>query len=75
MAAFDLIWPDDDLRREPLVLEVSPYFQPNPPKPARYRDWTYKKYKQTPYAKEGYFSAQYGVFRSIARHILDQELF
>lgn len=75
VAAFDLMWPDDDVRREPFVLEVTPYFQPNPPKPARYRHWTYKKYKETPHAKEGYFSAQYGVFRSIARQILDQEMF
>jgi glutathione synthase/RimK-type ligase-like ATP-grasp enzyme len=75
MAAFDLIWEDDDVKREPLVLEVSPYFQPNPPKPARYRDWTYKRYKQMPYAEEGYFSGQYGVFRSISRQILEQEMF
>jgi hypothetical protein len=75
MAAFDLMWEDDNVKRKPLVLEVSPYFQPNPPKPARYRHWTYQKYKQTPYAEEGYFSGQFGVFRSIARQILDQRLF
>jgi hypothetical protein len=74
LAAFDLMWEDDNVTRKPLVLEVSPYFQPNPPKPERYRHWTYKRYKQTPYAEEGYFSGQYGVFRSIARQVLDQEI-
>ena len=36
VAGIDLMWVDDDVSRDPLVLEVSPYFQPNPEKPPRY---------------------------------------
>jgi hypothetical protein len=74
-AGIDLIWTNDDVGRNPALLELSPYYQPNPPKPARYADWTYKKYKSKPYAREGYFLRQYGVFREIADAILDQELY
>jgi glutathione synthase/RimK-type ligase-like ATP-grasp enzyme len=74
-AGVDVMWRDDDLSRDPLILELSPYYQPNPPKPERYRDWTYTQYKNSPYIEEGYLFQQYLVFRSIAGEILDQELF
>jgi hypothetical protein len=74
-AGMDLIWVDDDLSRDPLILEFSPYYQPNPPKPPRYEDWSYKRFKQHPYAKEGYLLGQYDVFRHIACEVLDQRLF
>jgi glutathione synthase/RimK-type ligase-like ATP-grasp enzyme len=75
MAGIDMIWIDDDVSRTPLILEISPYYQPNPPKPARYEHWSYKRYKQKPFIKEGYFSQQYMVFREIAGQVLDQGLF
>jgi glutathione synthase/RimK-type ligase-like ATP-grasp enzyme len=74
-AGIDLMWVDDDVSRPPLVLEVSPYFQPNPPKPARYAHLTYKQYKDRPYAPDGYFLRQYGVFREMAAQVLDQGLY
>lgn len=74
-AGIDLMWIDDDVSGEPLVLELSPYYQPNPRKPKRYEHWTYKQYKQKPFINEGYFSQQYSVFRDIAAQILDQGLF
>jgi hypothetical protein len=74
-AGVDLMWVDDDLDREPLVLELSPYYQPNPPKPARYADWSYKRYKKRRRnVKEGYLLQQYWVFRRIAGEVLNQEL-
>jgi hypothetical protein len=73
-AGVDLMWVDDEVDGEPLVLEVSPYYQPNPPKPARYAELSYKEYKSRPYAEEGYLSQQYVVFREIAGAILDQHL-
>lgn len=74
-AGIDLIWVDDDLDREPLFLELSPYYQPNPPKPARYADWSYKQYKKKwRNVKEGYLHQQYWVFRRIAAEAIDQEL-
>jgi hypothetical protein len=75
MAGIDVMWPDDDVSKDPLVLELSPYFQPNPPKPARYAGWSYKQYKSKPYIDEGYFSRQHRVFRTIAGQILDQGFF
>jgi ATP-grasp domain-containing protein len=74
-AGIDLMWVDDDVSRAPLVLEVSPYFQPNPPKPDLYAQWTYKQYKERPYGKEGYLLKQYGVFREMAAQVLDQQLY
>lgn len=73
-AGVDLMWVDDDVSKDPVVLEFSPYYQPNPPKPTRYDHWTYKQYKQRSYAKDGYLAGQYRVFRAIAAALLDQEL-
>jgi ATP-grasp domain-containing protein len=74
-AGIDLMWVDDDVSRSPLVLEVSPYFQPNPPKPERYAHLSYSQYKKRPYAKDGYLQQQYGVFREMAASLLDQQLY
>jgi len=74
-AGIDLMWIDDDLSRDPVILEVSPYYQPNPPKPKRYEGWTYKQYKQRPYAPEGYFVRQHQVMRVISAEVLGQGFF
>jgi len=74
-AGIDLMWVDDDLTSDPLILELSPYYQPNPPKPERYAKLSYKQFKRKPYAKDGYFSQQYLVYSEIAGAILDQGLF
>jgi glutathione synthase/RimK-type ligase-like ATP-grasp enzyme len=74
-AGIDLMWVDDDVSRGPLLLELSPYYQPNPPAPERYRHRAYGEYKKTPYMKDGYLFQQYLVFRSIAGEVLDQKLF
>jgi hypothetical protein len=74
VGGIDLMWADDDVGGTPLILEVSPYFQPNPPKPARYAEWTYSEYKRRPYVSDGYFSQQYVVFREIASTIVEQGL-
>jgi hypothetical protein len=74
-AGIDLIWADDDVSGAPLVLELSPYYQPNPPKPSRYDHWSYKQYKERPYAEDGYLLRQHDVFRVIAGEILDQGLY
>jgi len=74
-AGIDLMWVDDDVSREPLFLELSPYYQPNAPKPERYADLTYKQFKGRPYAPDGYFAQQHLAFREISRQILEQDLF
>jgi hypothetical protein len=74
-AGLDLMWPDDDIGAEPLLLEVSPYYQPNPPKSERYRALTYKQFKSKPYADDGYFAGQYKALRAVAARILDEGFF
>jgi glutathione synthase/RimK-type ligase-like ATP-grasp enzyme len=74
-AGIDLIWVDDDVSRTPLVLELSPYYQPNPPKPERYTGWTYKQYKERPYVRDGYIDRQYRTFRTIIRQAIRQGFF
>jgi len=74
-AGLDLMWPGDDLDQEPLLLELSPYYQPNPPKPERYREWTYKQFKGKPYIEDGYFAQQYETLRAISARILDEGFF
>lgn len=74
-AGIDLMWVEDDLSRNPVVLELSPYYQPNPPKPERYAQWSYKQYKARPLIRDGYIFQQYLAFRDIAAEILDQGLY
>jgi hypothetical protein len=74
-AGLDLMWPDDDLDADPLLLELSPYYQPNPPKPERYRTWTYKQFKSKPYVEDGYLAEQYKALRAISARILDEGFF
>lgn len=75
-AGVDLIWPNDDLSNDPLILEFSPYYQPNPPKPVKFSHLSYKKFKTAKrFSSDGYLERQYVAFGEIARQILDQELF
>jgi hypothetical protein len=74
-AGFDFMWVDDDVGGVPLVLEFSPLYEPNPPKPRRYDHWSYKRYKASPFVQEGYFSQQHLVFRDIAAQALDQGMY
>lgn len=73
-AGVDLIWVDDDFSRPPLMLELSPIYQPNPPKPERYADWSYKQFKRTPLARDGYLAGQYRAFRAVAAQLLEEGL-
>lgn len=75
-AGIDLMWPNDDLTADPLILEFSPYYQPNPPKPPRYDHLSYGAFKNARrFAREGYLERQFATFRDIASQILDQGLF
>ena len=74
-AGVDLMWVDDDVSRDPVILEFSPYYQPNPPKPVKYDNLSYKEFKTDWAAKDGYLARQYLVFRDIASQILNQGLF
>ena len=45
--AFDIAWRNDDLATEPLILEVSPSFQPNPAVDVERLKMSYGEYKKT----------------------------
>ncbi len=74
-AGFDLMWVDDDTSGTPLVLELSPFYQPNPPKPPRFADEPYKSFKARRFRADGYFEHQHRAHRDIAAATLDQALF
>lgn len=73
-AGFDLMWENDDLDGTPLILELSPFYQPNPPLPAR-ASGTYKTFKSRRYRADGYFKRQHLAYREIAAAILDKGYF
>ncbi len=74
-AGVDLMWTDDDLGKDPLILELSPYYQPNPPKPERYANWTYSEYKaKRRNIPRGYRLEQFDAYRTVARDLLAQDL-
>jgi glutathione synthase/RimK-type ligase-like ATP-grasp enzyme len=74
-AGVDLMWTDDDVSKDPQILELSPYYQPNPPKPERYADWTYREYKgRRRNIPQGYRLEQFDAYRTIARDLLAQDL-
>lgn len=73
-AGFDLMWEDDDVTGEPLILELSPFYQPNPPQaPGDTR--SYKEFKRHRYRADGYFKRQHLAYRRISATILDKGLF
>jgi glutathione synthase/RimK-type ligase-like ATP-grasp enzyme len=52
--AFDIAWQNDDLSKFPQILEVSPYYQPNPPVDLSTMSISYGQYKQKFLWKDGY---------------------
>lgn len=44
--AFDVAWNNDDLNTEPYILEVSPYYQPNPPLDLEGKKYSYGQFKK-----------------------------
>lgn len=58
---FDIAWNYDDVDGEPYVLEVSPFFEPNPAPPEKYKD-NYFNFKY-----HARFEYNMGVWRTIQR--------
>jgi glutathione synthase/RimK-type ligase-like ATP-grasp enzyme len=53
-AAFDIAWDNDDISTLPLVLEISPSYQLNPPLPDRYKNTPYKTWKKKLFITNSY---------------------
>lgn len=73
-AGLDFMFEGDDVRTRPLLLELSPVYQPNPVKPQRYAGLTYKQYKRRRLGKDLYLAAQFDVYRLISREVVRQGL-
>jgi glutathione synthase/RimK-type ligase-like ATP-grasp enzyme len=52
--AFDIAWRNDDLSTEPLILEVSPNYQPNPKVDLSKMKFTYGEYKEKLLLRDSY---------------------
>jgi hypothetical protein len=61
--AFDIAWQDDDLNTEPYILEVSPFYQPNPRPLRDYNLMNYGKWKKSIQVRDSY---QLGMVNVIA---------
>jgi len=72
--AFDIAWQNDDLESEPYILEVSPFYQPNP-KPRFDRNLReYGKWKRSidfiDFYHKGYIDLEF----CIQKHLIDELL-
>lgn len=65
-AAYDVCWENDDVETQPMILEVSPSFQPNPPLPAHLANIPYKDYKKIFFTKQPFFKERINILITIA---------
>ncbi len=65
-AAYDVCWENDDVETQPMILEVSPSFQPNPSLPAHLSTIPYKDYKTLFFTKNPFFKERINVMNMIS---------
>jgi len=68
--AFDIAWQDDDMSTPPLILEVSPNYQPNPTIDLSNTKLSYAQYKNKLLLKNSY----YNKFIDIVFSIMDEQI-
>ena len=66
-AAYDVCWENDDIDTQPMILEVSPSFQPNPSLPAHLSNIPYKDYKTIFFTKKPYYKERVNVLIMVAQ--------
>ncbi|WP_136668959.1 RimK family alpha-L-glutamate ligase [Flavobacterium sp. H122] len=69
--AFDITWEKDNLNTLPLILEVSPSYQLNPPLPERYKSIPYKDYKKKLFIAEAYYKTYVDIVFELKKKITD----
>jgi hypothetical protein len=69
--ALDIAWEKDDTLTPPLILEVSPVYQPNPEPPPRYRHMPYYEYKKKCFVPGSYFVKYIDTVFSIKKKLYD----
>ena len=71
---YDLVWEDDNLDNPPLVLEVSPSYQPNPPVELKTISSTYSNYKTETRLKDSFHKKFIDILYSIQKKYIDRLL-
>lgn len=71
--AFDICWENDDILTEPIILEVSPFYQPNPKPLSKEQAENYGKWKKTLGAsKSSYLFNHLSLIKSISQGITNE---
>lgn len=65
-AAYDICWENDDVETTPVILEVSPFFQPNPVLPDHLAQVPYKKYKTMLFTRQPYYKTKVDAYCHVA---------
>jgi len=72
--AFDITWENDDISTMPLVLEISPSYQPNPALPTQYEHLAYKEYKKKLFVRNAYHREYVDTILKLKLDVLDLQL-
>ena len=72
--AFDVAWENDNLESNPLILEVSPFYQLNPSLPKRFREISYKDYKKKLFVYDAYYKKYIDIVFDNQKKITDLNL-
>jgi hypothetical protein len=70
--AFDIAWEDDDTNKEPFILEVSPFYQPNPRPHNNYDLINYGKWKKSVRFSNSYQESMIDIIYKIQYHFVKQ---
>ena len=68
--AFDIAWDGDDLSKMPLMLEISPAYQPNPKPAEAMKHLPYAKYKKKYIGKGNYHTAYIDIVFQIKKRLV-----
>lgn len=69
--AFDITWENDDLDTEPIILEVSPAYAPNPLLPDKWKDIPYSDFKKKLSIKKSYLIEYSNVVFRIKKKVVE----
>ena len=70
--AFDIAWQNDDLSNIPLILEVSPFYQPNPIPKLNQNLINYGKWKKSVSLKDSYQIAMVDIIFRIQEFFVEE---
>lgn len=72
--AYDITWDKDDLNTMPLMLEISPSYDLNPPQPEKYSKMSYGAYKKKLFIRDAYYKKRVDIFFEIKRMVVETYL-